>query len=84
MSELIHQHSARVSSDDGTVYRAHILGRERSDGTWEGWIEFNPVGGQGVVLRTERETSQSDRDDLVYWAAGLEAIYLDGALRRAR
>jgi hypothetical protein len=63
-------------------YRVFVLGAERSDGTWAGWIEFQPVDG-AQRLRTGQETSQPNRDALVYWATGLEDVYLEGALARA-
>jgi hypothetical protein len=50
------------------------------DGLWEGWIEFLATTG---AARTERETSQPNRADLMYWAQGLTHTYLEGALTRA-
>jgi hypothetical protein len=82
MRELIHKHSAHVRTRDGTTYEALIYGQSRVDGSWIGWLEFVPLTG-GRVLRTGRETSQPDRDALVYWAGGLEPLYLEGALARA-
>jgi hypothetical protein len=41
----------------------------RSDGPWEGWIEFVAVG-SGVALRTDQETAQSNREGVAYWASG--------------
>ena len=82
MRELIHRHSARVRARDGTIYEALIYGQARIDGSWIGWLEFLPLAG-GHVLRTARETSQPDRDALVYWAGGLEPLYLEGAIGRA-
>lgn len=67
---------------DGTLYFARVYGRARMDGTWEGWIEFVSVGGT-VVLRTNQETTQSNREGVVYWASGLEPAYLEGAFARA-
>lgn len=64
---------------DGRSYVARVCGRGREDGLWEGWIEF--VASDNVV-RTGRETTQPSRDTLVYWATGLTAGYLDGALLR--
>jgi hypothetical protein len=52
------------------------------DGLWQGWIEFTPLGG-GAPIRSGRETTQPNRSDLVYWATGLSAVYLEGALKRA-
>src|SRR5262249_49394914 len=49
---------------------------------WEGWFVFFPLTG-GDALATDRETTQSKRDDVVYWASGISATYLEGALHRA-
>ncbi|HEV8436673.1 MAG TPA: hypothetical protein VGT40_01110 [Methylomirabilota bacterium] len=84
MAELIHEHSTTVKDDDGAIYGAEIWAEQRLDGTWEGWLEFRPADDGGEVLRTQRETSQPSRAAVEYWATGLEPIYLDGALARAR
>jgi len=82
MSEVIHEHSFRVIAGDGIAYTVRIcavpVGNE-----WNGWLEFHPLGGHAPVLRTERETTQATRADVEYWAAGLEPVYLEGALTRA-
>jgi hypothetical protein len=83
MAEHIHTYSKRLRQGDGAEYEAHACGVARSDGTWAGWLEFHAVGGPGLVLRTGQETSQPNRRALEYWAGGLEAVYLDGALGRA-
>jgi len=83
MAELIQQYADAVRDARGNVYEASAYGEERVGGTWVGWLEFRPVGGVGAALRTERETTQPDRGALEYWASGLEAIYLEGALARA-
>jgi hypothetical protein len=69
---------------DGTTYIVRIYGRERPDGTWEGWLEFHPTENHKSVLRTEQETSQPNRTAVEYWASGLEPIYLEGAFARAQ
>lgn len=85
MSHFIHTHSARVAGANGTTYAAHVIGEPRDDGTWAGWIEFRPEPpSSGAVLRTDRETTQPDRRALEYWAGGLEPVYLEGALTRAK
>lgn len=77
----IHQFLEPFLAPDGTLWDVRVLGQERDDGTWIGWLEFsNPMRG---TLRTERETTQSNAEGLAYWATGLEPIYLEGALRRA-
>jgi hypothetical protein len=83
MADLIQEYSTRVTGQDGTTYVVRTYAKERSDGTWEGWLEFHPVDGTKPVLRTERETSQPSRIAIEYWASGLEPVYFEGALARA-
>jgi len=66
---------------DARIYAAQACGRERADGTWEGWLEFVPHDGS-IVLRSQRETTQPSLGDLEYGAAGLSPVYLEGALER--
>jgi hypothetical protein len=68
---------------DGATYVARVYGQPRADGTWAGWLEFVAVG-VAVVLRTDQETTQSNREGVFYWASGLEPSYLEGAFARAR
>ena len=82
MAELIQEFTDAVRDARGRLYVARAYGEEGAGGTWVGWLEFRPLGG-GAALRTERETTQPDRDALAYWASGLEAVYLEGALARA-
>jgi hypothetical protein len=82
MAELIHTYTHRVRGADGTRYRVHAYGERNDLGTWNGWLVFVPEGGVSE-LRTDRETTQPERDDLEYWAGGIEPVYLDGALERA-
>jgi hypothetical protein len=82
MAELLFEFQSLVSAPDGTTYRARACGAPADGGLWEGWIEFVPVAG-GAAVRSGRETTQPNRTDAVYWASGLTAVYLDGALKRA-
>jgi len=82
MSELIQEHPAHVKGEGGTTYIVRIYAQERTDGTWEGWLEFAPDD-TSPVLRTKRETTQPNLTDLRYWATGLTPVYLEGALVRA-
>jgi hypothetical protein len=84
MSEVILDMAPLVQASTGETYRAYVHGRERMDGTWEGWLEFVPTRGALPAIRTPRETTQPTRDALVYWASGLEPVYFEGALARAR
>ena len=80
---LIREHPTKVIEGDAT-YAVWICGTERSDGTWEGWLEFHPNNVTQPVLHTDQETSQPNQSALKYWADGLEPIYLEGALARAQ
>jgi hypothetical protein len=82
MTETIHEYTTRFQTEDGTRYAILAQGELREDGMWEGWLEFQPLGG-GLPLRTGRETTQPSRVTLAYWASGLEPIYLEGAFERA-
>jgi hypothetical protein len=81
MAEILVDFDAVLVGPDGRRFGARACGRGRSDGLWEGWVEFPEEDG-GEVVRTGRETTQPNRDDLMYWATGLTAAYLDGALLR--
>lgn len=84
MDELIHEFVSAVSDPDGHTYSARVMGRQRKGRTvWEGWLEFAPLGGRGVVRRSRVETTQPNRQALGYWASGVEPVYLEGALARA-
>jgi hypothetical protein len=80
MAEVLVRFVAEVIGEDGERYIPQACGGVADDGLWEGWIEF--IGSRGAV-RSGRETEQPNRDDLMYWAQGLSAAYLEGALKRA-
>lgn len=83
MIERIHSFSNPVTSRQGVRYRVHAYGERNAGGTWDGWLVFEPEDGVGAPLRTDRETTQPEREHLVYWASGLEPVYFEGALGRA-
>jgi hypothetical protein len=70
-----------VRDEAGAAYAAQACGAVADDGLWDGWLEF--TGESGSAIRSPRETKQPNRDALLYWAEGLSAAYLEGALRRA-
>jgi hypothetical protein len=82
MGEMLTRYTSTVRGSDGAEYTASACGRARDDGTWEGWLEFEPADG-GAAVRTARETTQPNRVDTAYWASGLTTAYLEGALARA-
>ena len=80
MAEVLHDYGL-VRSVDGAVYHVRACGSEMDASRWQGWLEFAPVTG-GDPLRSARETTQPNRVDLVYWASGLSAVYIEGSLNR--
>ena len=80
---LILEHPTKIVQGQIT-YMVLVCGDERPDGTWQGWLEFQPTEPTHPALRTDQETSQPNRIALEYWAGGLETIYLEGALARAQ
>jgi hypothetical protein len=83
MSEVFVVFDAQLTSPDGRRWTAQVCGGIAEDRLWEGWVEFLPFEADDLPVRTPRETEQPNRDDLTYWAQGLTAVYLDGALKRA-
>jgi hypothetical protein len=81
-AELLLEYSERLLDVDRTEYVVRAWGGPRSDGVWVGWLEFAAVG-QRRVRRTGQETTQRSREDLQYWATGLEPVYMQGAFARA-
>ena len=84
MAELLQEYTAVVTGPDGTTYNVRSYGEERDDGTWIGWLEFEPEDPEDVTLMTDQETSQPNRTAVEYWATGLEAVYFEGAFARSR
>ena len=82
MAEVLVRFTERIEDESGASYLTQACGTLASDGLWDGWVEFTDES--GVSIRSPRETKQPNRDALVYWAEGLTATYLEGALRRAR
>jgi hypothetical protein len=82
MAEVLVKYITPVRSNDGTLYWAQACGRCCENGLWEGWLEFK--SDDGSAIRSGRETEQSRRSDLVYWAEGLTTTYIEGALDRAQ
>ncbi|HEX5887956.1 MAG TPA: hypothetical protein VFY61_04600 [Pyrinomonadaceae bacterium] len=84
MAELLQEYTTEVIAANGTAYTVRSYGEERADGTWTGWLEFEPVDSTMPSLRTGQETSQPNRAAVEYWATGLEPLYFEGAFERAQ
>jgi hypothetical protein len=82
MAEVLVEYSDPVIANDGAVYMARACGAETDNGMWHGWLEFIERD-TGATLRSARETTQPNRTDTLYWATGLTAVYLEGALERS-
>ena len=84
MAELLCTYTTALASHDGRLFRARAWGAKAADGTrrWNGWLEFVPLDG-GDTVTTGPETTQPGRASTIYWATGLRAVYLEGALGRA-
>ena len=83
MAELLQEYTTIVTGPDGASYNVRSYGEERTDGTWIGWIEFEPEDPEDLTLMTDQETSQPNRTTVEYWASGLEPVYFEGAFERA-
>jgi hypothetical protein len=84
MPEILVEYATVLRSQDGRVFRVRAFGAKVPDTTrrWRGWLEFVPYAG-GAAVATQSETTQPDRPSTIYWARGLRAAYLEGALGRA-
>jgi hypothetical protein len=83
MAEQIEKYTSLLRDEQGVNYSIEVYGEATSSGLWEGWVEFQPLDAPAPVLRTERETTQPNRQSLEYWASGLEPLYFEGAFARA-
>jgi hypothetical protein len=84
MAEVLIEYDSLIRADDGSRWVARACGRQGKGTIWEGWLEFVPLDAELRPIQTRRETTQPNRDDLVYWATGLTPVYLKGALVRVR
>lgn len=82
MVELIQEFGPEVISDeDGLRFIARAYAAPQPNGPlWDAWLVFFPEDG-GPPLVGDRETAQH-HSELLYWASGLEPIYIEGALER--
>jgi hypothetical protein len=84
LTNLMMQLSETVCDERGT-FHPRAMARERSNGSWEGWLEFVPSDeDRSIIYATPIETHQRDRMTMEYWASGLTGVYAEGALARAR
>ena len=84
MAVLLQEYTTEIVAQDGSTYAVLSYGEERADGTWTGWLEFEPTDETLPTLVTGQETSQPNRTSIEYWATGLEPVYFEGAFQRAQ
>jgi hypothetical protein len=82
MSELIADLPYRITDTDGEEFYVSVAGELRSDGRWDGWLEYVPLD-ESEPLLTPTETTQSTRAALAHWADVLSDTYVQGAFDRA-
>ena len=75
VADLVHEFAKPVNQ-----YKVRAFAEKRGN-VWIGWLEFK---GGGKTLKTGEETSQPDKKAVEYWATGLEPVFLEGALKRAK
>src|ERR1043166_7171686 len=83
MDELLQQFEQSIADDSGERYTVYLYGRSRPADTWQGWLVFERQG-DGRRWATGIETTQPNREAILYWATGLTDSYFDGAFDRAR
>jgi hypothetical protein len=81
--QLVREYPPPLRGFGGERYVARAYtARQPGRRLWEAWLVFFSLR-TGTVLATERETTQSARPHVLYWATGLGRTYLQGALQRA-
>jgi hypothetical protein len=81
--QFVQHYTPILKAPTGERYVARAyMARQPGGGLWEAWLVFFSLK-TGFALATDRETTQSTREHILYWATGLGRTYLQGALERA-
>jgi hypothetical protein len=80
--QFVQQYTPILVGPAGERYVAQAYMDRQPGGLWEAWLVFFSLE-TGAALATDRETTQSTREHIIYWATGLGETYLQGALERA-
>jgi hypothetical protein len=80
--QLAQRYTWVLKAPGGERYAARAYMARQPTGLWEAWLVFLSLH-DGTALATDRETTQSTRAHVLYWASGLSRTYLQGALERA-
>ena len=82
MSELIADLPYRIVDPGDQEFYVSVAAEPRTDGRWEAWLEYVPLGDM-IPLLTPIETTQPTRAAVERWAATLTETYVQGAFERA-
>jgi hypothetical protein len=82
MDTLFQQFERPMTDAGSDTYLVFVQGRSRPQDTWEGWLVFERQR-DARRFSTPVETARPDAQAVLYWASGLSAVYLEGALERA-
>jgi hypothetical protein len=80
--QFVRQYTTILRGPAGEPYVARAYMDRQPGGLWEAWLVFFSLR-SGIAIATDRETTQSKREHVLYWATGLGPTYLKGALERA-
>jgi hypothetical protein len=80
--QFVRQYAWILKGPTGERHVARAYMALQPGGLWEAWLVFFSLT-TGSALATDRETTQSTREHVLYWATGLGPTYLQGALERA-
>ncbi len=83
MDQLLQQFEQPIVDRNGDLHTVYLYGRARPGDTWQGWLVFQRQR-DGRRSTTPVETTQPNREAVLYWATGLTDAYFDGALARAQ
>jgi hypothetical protein len=80
--QFVQQYTPVLKNRTGERFAARAYAGRQPGGLWEAWLVFVSLR-TGRAVATDRETTQSKREHVLYWATGLGRTYLQGALARA-
>src|ERR1051326_5317680 len=83
MDEILQQFEQPVIDESGDRHRGYLYGRSRPGDTWQGWLVFERQN-DGRRYATGVETTQPNRQAVLYGGTGLADDYFDGAFNRGR
>ena len=83
MERLLQSFDAPLHARTGDIYDVQVFGRSRPGDTWQAWLVFRRRRDL-ETFTTGSETTQPSEAAVLYWATGLSATYLEGALARAQ